>query len=67
MKKSVSFLSSFMIGLIILIGLNVTAQNYDYDFQDGRIYLKFNDNITVPFEVNPDHTVELENAAFLIH
>jgi PKD repeat protein len=45
--------------------MNVFSQTYDRNFQDGKIYLKFKDNVSVNIPVNPDRTVNLENAPFL--
>lgn len=41
------------------------SQTFHKDYIDGQIYLKFKDNVQVNIPVNPDNSVNLDDAPFL--
>lgn len=51
--------------LLLFLSVNLASQTYDANFQDGKIYFKFKDNVNVNIPVNPDRTVNLEDAPLL--
>jgi subtilisin family serine protease len=55
---------------ILILSISVlsflsSAQNYNPDFQDGKLYLKFKDSEPVTFEVNEDNKVEINSISFI--
>jgi subtilisin family serine protease len=60
-----SLLSLFI--LAVIVGLSGTAfgQTYEKYYQDGKIYFKFKDNVTVDIPVNPDRSVDLDRVPML--
>ncbi|MBK9356735.1 MAG: S8 family serine peptidase [Bacteroidales bacterium] len=46
-------------------GFIATAQTVYSDYHDGRIYLKYKDNVAIDFEVNPDLTVDISTIPFI--
>ena len=67
MKRGYITKLSLPIALIVftLISLTGFAQTYNRDYIDGHIYLKFKDHVQVDIPVNPDKSVDLDNAPFL--
>lgn len=58
---------SLPIALIVMTFCSLTgfSQTYQSDYIDGQIYLKFKDDVQVNIPVNPDKSVDLDNALFL--
>lgn len=56
-----------VLAVILLTALSsiITAQTYEKDYQDGKLYFKFKDAIELSIPVNPDYSVDLANAPFL--
>jgi len=65
MKKIQLLLTVLTAFLAIGTILNSTAQTYNPDWVDGAVYFKFKDNVQVDIPVNPDRTVDLDNAPIL--
>ena len=67
MKRVISarILVPFAIVALFIISLQGFTQTYDRDYIDGQVYFKFKDNVQVDIPVNPDRTVDLQNAPFL--
>jgi PKD repeat protein len=63
--KSGIFTAPIIVLAFVLTGLTAFTQTHDRDFMDGQVYFKFKDGIQVDIPVNPDRTVDLENAPFL--
>ena len=53
--------------LFTVAGITVPAlgQTYLRDFQDGKVYFKFRDNVAVDIPVNPDRSVDLDRVPML--
>jgi PKD repeat protein len=51
--------------LLMVVSLTIFGQNFNRDYIDGRIYLKFKDQVQVTIPVNADKTVDLDKAPFL--
>ncbi|MBE9481448.1 MAG: S8 family serine peptidase [Bacteroidetes bacterium] len=58
-------ISKFFILILITFCLNGAAQTFYKDYQDGKIYVKFKNDVTVNIPVNNDRSVNLYNAPFL--
>ena len=56
---------SAVVLITAVISLNSFSQTYDADYHDGAIYFKFKDNVQVNIPVNPDRTVNLDDAVIL--
>lgn len=66
MKKGIPRIRLIIASItFILFSFAGFAQSYDKDYTDGQVYFKFKDNIQVNIPVNPDRTVDLDNAPFL--
>jgi PKD repeat protein len=67
MRTGIVMKLSLPIVVIILSFFSLTgiSQSYDRNYIDGQIYLKFKDHVQVNIPVNPDRSVDLENAPFL--
>ena len=67
MKREVNTKLSLPIALIVFTFISLTgfSQTYNKNCIDGRIYLKFKDQVKVNIPVNPDMSVDLDNAPFL--
>jgi PKD repeat protein len=67
MKRGIFTRLSFPIALIIftLISMTAISQTFYKDYIDGRVYLKFKDQVQVNIPVNSDRSVDLDNAPFL--
>jgi PKD repeat protein len=66
MKKGINkFSRPALLVLMMVFGLTVMSQTYHKDYSDGRIYLKFKDNVQVNIPVNEDKSVDLDKAPFL--
>ncbi len=67
MKKGIISKLSLLSALIIftLTSLSGFSQTYHKDYIDGQIYFKFKDQVQVNIPVNPDKSVDLDNAPFL--
>ena len=50
---------------ILLFAFTAGAQTYDKDYQDGRLYFKYKDNVEVNIPVNADRSVDLDKAPIL--
>ena len=51
--------------ILIITGFFSSAQNYNYNYQDGRIYFKYKDNVAVNFNVRADNTVDISSIPFV--
>jgi PKD repeat protein len=66
MKKGINKLSrTLLVVALTMFSLIIFAQTFHKDYIDGRIYLKFKDNVQVNIPVNEDKGVDLDKAAFL--
>lgn len=67
MKKGFFTKLTLPLTLIVFTMLSLTmfSQSYHKDYIDGRIYLKFKDQVQVNIPVNQDKSVDLDNAPFL--
>jgi len=68
--KSLPSVSAFRKFLLLMLsfafpGFIATAQTVYSDYHDGRIYLKYKDNVAIDFEVNPDLTVDISTIPFI--
>ncbi|KAF0199102.1 MAG: Thermitase [Bacteroidetes bacterium] len=68
--KSLPSGSAFGIFMLFLLsfafqGFVATSQTVYSDYHDGRIYLKYKDNVAINFEVNPDLTVDISTIPFI--
>lgn len=62
-KRLLRFSAVLMI--TVVLSLHSNGQTYDANYWDGAVYFKFNDNVEVNIPVNPDRTVNFEDAAIL--
>ncbi len=71
MKKTLLFCRNFFRKIFLLIlfltlpGMFSLAQTVYSDYQDGKIYFKFKDDVTVNFPVKEDNTVEISSIPFI--
>jgi hypothetical protein len=71
MKNALLFCRNFfrkvflLIFLLTLPGMFTLAQTVYTDYQDGKIYFKFKDDVTVDFPVKADNTVEINSIPFI--
>lgn len=65
MKKAKTTFVLILLGFSFFIASFAMGQTYNEDYQDGRIYFKFNDNTNIDIPVNPDRSVDLENVPYL--
>jgi subtilisin family serine protease len=50
----------------ILLSGNIFAQTFNHDYQDGRIYFKYKDNISLNFTVHANNSVDMDAIPFLV-
>ena len=60
-----NFLRPLVLALIIGFTGSAAGQTYEKYYQDGKIYFKFKDDVTVDIPVNPDRSVDLEHVPLL--
>ncbi len=67
MKKGIFTRLSFPVTLIVFTVISMTAisQTLYRDYIDGRVYLKFKDQVQVNIPVNSDGSINMDNAPFL--
>lgn len=66
MKRGfINFSRPIFLVIIALSAMTVFSQSFHKDYIDGRVYLKFKDNVQVNIPVNEDKSVDLDQAAFL--
>ncbi len=58
-------LKLILISLLLAISGITFGQTREKYYQDGKIYFKFNDNVAVNIQVNPDRSVDLDKVAML--
>jgi len=51
--------------LVLFAGMNLFAQTYDKNYQDGRLYFKFKDNVNPGITVRSDNSVDLNQIPFI--
>jgi subtilisin family serine protease len=49
----------------LLISVNIFAQTFNRDYQDGRIYFKYLDTIPLNFAVRADNSVDMDDIPFI--
>lgn len=54
-----------MIALVVFTGLNAFSQTFDRNYQDGRLYFKFKDNVRLDVRVNDDRSVDIREIPFV--
>ncbi len=57
--------SAAILLIMAVMSLNSIGQTYNENYHDGALYFKFKDNVEVNIPVNPDRTVNLDDAAIL--
>jgi PKD repeat protein len=66
--KNFRLLSGFGFAMILTFAvsaISLQAQTYQRDYADGKIYLKFKNDVRLDIPVNSDRTVNLDDASFL--
>jgi subtilisin family serine protease len=64
--KKITRLSTLLALVFVLFGAStLVGQTYDKDYQDGKLYFKFNDNTDISIQVNPDRSVDFTKVALL--
>lgn len=58
-------ITTLVTALFLLISSGINGQNYNSDFQDGKLYLKFKDSEPITFTVNSDNSVDLNSLPFI--
>lgn len=68
-KNHLKLIMPYRVLLIILMAVllsgSLSAQNFSPDYEDGRIYFKFKDNIPLNYNVNSDNSAELDAIPFI--
>jgi PKD repeat protein len=57
-------LFSLLMLSMLLTGSMLSAQNFERDYQDGQLFIKFVDHHDPQIPVAPDHSVKLEDAVY---
>lgn len=52
--------------LLLFLSFSAISQTYDRDFMDGKIYMKFRDDVRVDIPVNGDLSVDLAHVPFIL-
>lgn len=65
MLSNTTLRRNILVMLISVLTTFVSAQNYNSDFQDGKLYFKFKDSEPVSFTVNDDNKVEISSIPFM--
>ena len=65
---SASFTAKSMLMLFVLVlfsGMNIFSQTFDKNYQDGRLYFKFKDNVSLDIAVRSDYSVDFSEIPFI--
>lgn len=65
MSRSIPLLRNTLVLLISIITISLNAQNFDSDFQDGKLYLKFKDTEPITFTTDENNNVEVSSIPFI--
>lgn len=57
--------NTLLIGFLLIFSINLFAQTYNPDYQDGKVWVKIKDGLKVNIPVNADKTVDPANLSIL--
>lgn len=64
--KNRTFLGIALLAIILFAGsIDLVAQTFDRNYQDGRLYFKYKDNVNVNINVRSDNSVAPEEIPFI--
>lgn len=64
-KSGLLYNPLLLVAFCILFSGGVFAQTFYHDYQDGRIYFKFKDNIEINYSVQADNSVDMTEIPFV--
>jgi subtilisin family serine protease len=65
-SETSTFKGLVLLALLVFAGtFGLMAQNFERDYQDGRLYFKFKDNVNLNISVRSDNSVAFEDIPFI--